>query len=133
VGHVEAPISYSPNIWSLVVIFVSRLSGSTGDSLKKWIRVGPGRDQVSPSRSPENLGFRAPLVVGIIQWDREKHCGSVRTVRILTSPSTAWKVIAVLHSAEKSAVSAETPSGFLHATDYGVECTHCGRSEREEE
>jgi hypothetical protein len=39
---------------------------------------------------------------------------------------------AVLASVEKSMVSADTPSGVLHATDYGVECTHRGRREREE-
>jgi hypothetical protein len=32
---------------------------------------------------------------------------------------------------EKPVVSSETPSGVLHVSDYGVECTQRGETERE--
>jgi hypothetical protein len=103
------------------------LSGSTVDSLKRWIRVCPLRDQASPSRSHENLVLIAAVAERVVLWWCENHPAFDvseyrREKRRLRGTPQRGDV----------AVSAGTPRGVLHATDYGVECTHRGETGRGE-
>jgi hypothetical protein len=102
------------------------LSGSTGDRLKSLDTCEPQRDQASPSRSHENLVLRVAVAERVVLWWCENHPAcDVSEYRMENG-------VAALENVEKSVVSAGTPRGVLHATDYGVECTHRGRREREE-